>query len=264
MDEFNNLINSNEVDNKYHKKIFEDDLFEKFLSKINLEEFKELKNQIYWISLIIFRCSTINYIESVNKSIQKNNEALKLSKKNIVVFHPFGNITSEMCKLFYNNYVYSSLVSTLCRQLIEQVCLIKEIEQKKIDEIKIIEASIESYNMHLGCNSIQSTNLNTKNAGLLKIFDNKVSFGSLARKYKYGFMYNFFSGDIHTQSQIEKLIPLNNIKNYNEIYLRCVLTLLRDCLLIVKKYDENKLNIDLTKLTNIDFIEIKSTKKGKI
>lgn len=251
MKEFENFISSSKIDEEYHKKVFEDNLFEK------------LKNEIYWICLLIFRCSTTNYLENINRNIDVEKYTINLNKSNLIIFHPFGNISSEICKQFYNDYVYISLISTLCRQLIEQICLIKEIEKEKIEDSKIVEASIESYNMHLGANSIQSCNLNTQNVGLLKIFKNKVSYGSLARKYKYGFMYNFFSGDIHTQSQIEKLIPMNNSKEYYETYLKCVLTLLKDCLLILKKYDKNKLRVDFTKLNNIDFLEIKSNKKGR-
>lgn len=263
MKEFESFINSLKIDEEYHKKVFTDNLFERFYSKIYLKEFEKLKNEIYWISLLIFRCVTANYIENINQNIDIEKHTMNLNKKNIIIFHPFGNISSEICKQFYNDYAYISLLSTLCRQLIEQICLIKEIEREKIDDFKIVEASIESYNMHLGANSIQSCYLNTKNVGLLKIFNNKVSYGSLARKYKYGFMYNFFSGDIHTQSQIEKLIPMNNSKEYYETYLKCVLTLLKDCLLILKKYDNNKLKVDFTQLNNINFVEIKSNKKGR-
>lgn len=263
MKEFENFINSSKIEEEYHEKIFNDNLFEKFFSKINLKDFEKLKNEIYWLSLLIFRCSTTNYLDNINKDINTEKSTMTLNINNLIIFHPFGNIASEICKHFYNNYVYISSISTLCRQLIEQICLIKEIEKEKIEDFKIIEASIDSYNMHLGANSITSNNLNIQNVGLLKVFDKKTSYGSLAQKYKYGFMYNFFSGDIHTQSQIEKLLPMYYSKKYYETYLKCVLSLLKDCLLILKKYDKNKLVIDLSKLNIINFIEIKSNKKGK-
>ena len=65
------------------------------------------------------------------------------------------------------------------------------------------------------------------------------------------------------ESQIEKLIPMHNNKRYAEIYLNCVLTLLKDYLFLLKEYDNGKLKIDLDRLKSIDFVEIKSNKKGK-
>lgn len=125
MKEFESFINSLKIDEEYHKKVFTDNLFERFYSKIYLKEFEKFKNEIYWISLLIFRCVTANYIEK------------------------------------------------------------------------------------------------------------------------------------------EKLIPMNNSKEYYETYLKCVLTLLKDCLLILKKYDNNKLKVDFTQFNNINFIGIKSNKKGR-
>ena len=57
MKEFENFISSSKIDEEYHKKVFEDNLFEK------------LKNEIYWICLLIFRCSTTNYLENINRNI---------------------------------------------------------------------------------------------------------------------------------------------------------------------------------------------------
>ena len=73
-------------------------------------------------------------------------------------------------------------------------------------------------------------------------------------------MYNFFSGDIHTISQIDKLIPFSKSYTFYELYLKCVLALLKECLIEVNKYNKYS-EIDLDKLNSIEFINIKGNKK---
>ena len=106
------------------------------------------------------------------------------------------------------------------------------------------------------------TDLNTSNQGLLKVLKNNTSYGKLANKYNYGYMYNFFSGDIHTLSQINKLIPFlsKNDEEFFDIYLNCVRSLLYEFLLILNCYN-SKIKIDLIDLEKIDFIDIKANKK---
>ncbi len=52
-------------------------------------------------------------------------------------------------------------------------------------------------------------------------------------------MYNFFSGDIHSISQISKLIPFatKGDDKYYDIYFQCVLSLLRDFLILINEYN---------------------------
>ena len=91
-------------------------------------------------------------------------------------------------------------------------------------------------------------------------FLSKKSYGKLAKKYKYGYMYNFFSGDIHLLSQIDKLIPFNtnHSKQYYDIYLNCILTLLKHYFLLINDYN-TEVKVDVTKLNQINFIEIKDS-----
>ena len=262
MKELDNLIEGLSIENDYHNKIFEDNTFEKIYTKINLENYNQIKNRIYWLSLLIYRVSLVNYLKNINNGIDFNKNSIKIEKENLIIFHPATNITSEICKLLKNNFIYPSLISTLARQIIEQICFIKEVEKEKIEEKTLIEASIESYNKQIGANSLSINNLNINNKGLFKVFKNNVTYGKLANKYNYGFMYNFFSGDIHILSQIDKLIPFSskNENNYYEIYLNCLLTLLRDYLILINNYN-TEVEIDFKKIEKIDFIDIKSNKK---
>jgi hypothetical protein len=260
MKELENLINALNIENNYHNKIFEEDTFEKLYTKINLDDYNKIKNRIYWLSLLIYRIAFINYLKNINNDIKFSKHNIR--KENLIIFHPVINITSEFCKQFKNNFIYPSLISTLARQIIEQICFIKELEKEKIEEKILIEASIESYNKQIGANSLNIEYLNSKNKGLLKVFKNNITYGKLANKYNYGFMYNFFSGDIHIVSQIEKLLPFstkNNNKFY-DIYLNCLLTLLRDYLVLINNYN-TEVQVDLKELEKIDFIDIKSNKK---
>lgn len=258
MDELENLLNSANINEEYHDKIFGGSDFEKLYTEINIRKFEDLRNKIYWLSLLIFRISFINYLENINKDIDIAKSNLKLRKNNIIIFHPLINITSEICKYLKNDYIYPSIISMLCRQIIEQICIIKEIEKEKIDDIKIIEACIESYNLQLRANSLEIDELNNENKGLLKVLSYKTTYGKLANKYNYGYMYNFFSGDIHALSQIDKLTPFQKDDyEYYNIYFKCVFSLLKDLIIVLKKYDKVT-NIDINKLKEIEFIYIKN------
>lgn len=148
----------------------------------------------------------------------------------------------------------------LCRQIIEQICFIKEVKNENINLQLIVESALESYNKQLGAKSLNIQELNDNNKGLLKVFKDKKSYGKLAKKYKYGYMYNFFSGDIHLLSQIDKLIPFNtnHSTQYYDIYFNCILTLLKDYFLLINDYN-TEVKVDVTKLNQINFIEIKDS-----
>ena len=262
MKELNNFINAMDIEMDYHEKIFEDYILENLYTKIDIEKYTSLKNRIYWLSLLIYRISLVNYIKDINTCIDFKQNSIKIRKNNLLVFHPAVNITSELCKLLKNNVLYPPLTSTLARQLIEQICFIKVVEFENIDESTLIEASIEAHNKQLAANNLTIESLNYNNKGLLKVFKKNISYGSLAKKYNYGFMYNFFSGDIHTLSQITKLLPFStkNQRDYYEIYFNCILTLLRDFLLVINHYNIEE-KIELTELKKFNFINIKSNKK---
>lgn len=53
MRELDNFIKSEKIDKEYHKKIFDNMVFEKLYTKVDLREYDNLRNQIYWISLLI-------------------------------------------------------------------------------------------------------------------------------------------------------------------------------------------------------------------
>lgn len=69
MKELDNLIKSAAIDEDYHNKIFDNMIFENLYTKVNLDKYASLKNKIYWISLLIYRISMMNYLKSINKDI---------------------------------------------------------------------------------------------------------------------------------------------------------------------------------------------------
>ena len=260
MKELDNLIKSANIDEDYHNKIFGNDIFEKLYTKVDLNKYDSQKNKIYWISLLIYKISMMNYLKYINKDIDFKNHSINIEKNNLVVFHLSLNISSEICKQFNNGIVYPPYTSMLCRQIIEQICFLKEVEHENIDVNLIVEAALESYNKQIGSKSLNIKELNNNNKGLLKVFKDKKSYGKLANKYKYGYMYNFFSGDIHLLSQIDKLIPFNtnHSKDYYNIYLNCILSLLKDYLLIINNYN-TEVKINTVDLEKISFIDIKDS-----
>lgn len=61
-------------------------------------------------------------------------------------------------------------------------------------------------------------------------------------------------------SQIDKLIPFNtnHSKDYYNIYLDCILSLLKDYLLIINNYN-TEVKINTVDLEKINFIDIKDS-----
>jgi len=258
MKEIESIVGSKNIDNKYHNEIFGDSMFECIYTKVNLERYNGIRNRIYWFSLLIYRICMVNYLKYINKDIDIENQSIKIRRNYLIVFHLALNITSELCKQFNSDFLYPSYISMLCRQIIEQICLIKEVKTENIDEKTIVEAAIESYNNQLGSQGFNMEHLNNRNKGLLKVFKDKKSYGKLAKKYKYYFLYNFFSGDIHMLSQIDKMIPFQtkNDSKYYSIYFECILSLLNDYLLIINDYN-TELKIGFSEINNIEYIDIK-------
>ena len=141
MMELNNLLKSLDIDKDYHDKIFGNMIFENLYTKVDLNKYAAIKNKIYWMSLLIYRISMTNYLKSINKNIDFENKSINIEKNNLIVFHLSLNITSEICKQFSNGEIYPSYISMLCRQIIEQICFIKEVKNKygKLVEYKIIK-----------------------------------------------------------------------------------------------------------------------------
>ena len=72
--------------------------------------------------------------------------------------------------------------------MIEQICVVKEINCEKISTKKIVEAMIESHNVHVGSKVLEIDGLNMNNEGLLKVFSTGRKYGGLAKKYNYYFL----------------------------------------------------------------------------
>ncbi len=143
MMELNNLLKSLDIDKDYHDKIFGNMIFENLYTKVDLNKYAAIKNKIYWMSLLIYRISMTNYLKSINKNIDFENKSINIEKNNLIVFHLSLNITSEICKQFSNGKIYPSYILMLCRQIIEQICFIKEVKNKygKLVEYKIIKSN---------------------------------------------------------------------------------------------------------------------------
>ena len=110
MKELDNFLEANEIDKEYHSAVFESEVFENLYSKVNFKNFDTIRNQIYWLSLLIYRIAFTNYIKSINSDTDSSTNSLKLNKNNIIVFHPICNITSELCRQFKNNSIYILII----------------------------------------------------------------------------------------------------------------------------------------------------------
>ncbi|MBQ7140516.1 MAG: hypothetical protein IJO32_03345 [Bacilli bacterium] len=253
MNELNNFLQNEKINNQLYDKVLNDNKFDLFTQKIAVEQYSELINKIYWLSMTLYRISFLPYFESIS-----SNSDNCLSKENIVIFYPFSIFANELCRILKNDFVYSSLLSTIARQMIEQICVVKEINYEKIPSKKIVEAMIESHNMHIGSKSLEIDGLNMNNEGLLKVFRTGRKYGNLARKYNYYFLYNLYSGDIHHISTIDKIIPktISSSNTYNKIYLLTLMSLVKDAIFFVNTYSKKLTKEDILVLNNYNFIKI--------
>lgn len=251
--EIEKFLNGEDIVDSLHESMFQNDYFELLTSKICYDSYRVELNRIYWLSTIIYRLTFVEYFHDLTPG-----KSLELKKDNLMIYIPFLMFSSELCKILKSKYIYTSLLSTIARQMIEQICVAKEIEFENISEFKIVEAMIQSHNIHVGANPIDIENLNERNKGILKVFNTHRSYGKLAKKYGYSFMYHLYSGDIHHISTIDKLIPQgkNTYNQYNDIYIKCLLSLTKESLLFVNNICNGLTKEEIEKINSIDYVEL--------
>lgn len=252
MKELDNFLNRKKIDQITYNKTIDNSSFNMLTQKIISKNHEELINQIYWLCLILYRISFTSYIDNLSEDSVSH-----LSTNNILVYYPFSIFSSEMCKIVNSKYIYTSLLSTLARQIIEQICVTKEIEAEKISNGKIVEAMMEAHNKHIGAKQLNIDWINFNNEGILKVFKTNRKYGSLAKKYNYHFLYNFYSGDIHHISTINKITPQSiwPENEYNEKYLKALLGLIKDAILFVNNYCNRLSKTDIEQLESYNFIK---------
>lgn len=251
--EVEKFLNGEDVEDSIHEKMFENKYFELLTSKICYESHFVEINRIYWLSAIIYRLTLTKYFQDLTTE-----ENITLKKENLIIYIPFLMLSSELCKLLKSKYLYTSLLSTIARQMIEQICIIKEIENENIPEYKIVEAMIQSHNIHVGAKPIEIDDLNEGNKGILKVFNTHRSYGKLAKKYGYSFMYHLYSGDIHHISTIDKLMPQDKkiYNQYNNIYIKCLLSLTKESLLFINDLCNELTKEEIEKINSIEYIDL--------
>ena len=250
MKELDNFFNSSKIDKKFYNNSINNNLFNSLTQKIDTKKYRKLINQLFWLNMVLYRISFMSYFDTI---FSDNQDILK--RNNILVYFPFLTFSSEICRLVNDKYIYTSLLSTLARQMIEQICVVKEINYEKISDKLIIESMIESHNKHVGAKSLNIKELNVNNEGILKVFKTNRKYGSLARKYNYYFVYNFFSGDIHHISTIDKIIPqcVSPSKEYNERYLKILIGLTKESILFVNSFCNKLSKKDIDSLNKYVF-----------
>ncbi|XMB86529.1 hypothetical protein RJG79_01740 [Mycoplasmatota bacterium WC44] len=225
IDLISKINNSEDIPNG-RAKLLDNNVMNSLTSKINLSQFNELRNKIFWVSELLYKVSFQDYFSAFEP-----NEEIKFNTEDMLFTYPLIHVSSELCKLFENDFLFTTLSSILVRQLIEHYCLFKECKSLGIESVDIFHASVCSHNKLCGLEVKDDfPNLKVSNPGLFKVLDYNVRFTGIAKKYKYGFAYNLFSGDAHLISSIEKQIPsiTNTSKEFNRTYLMTLFSLLCD------------------------------------
>lgn len=208
-------------------------------SKIKTNDFQPEINKVFWISRALYAYTYAKYMIALENN--KVEQGIKLNKENLLIYYPIHEIASEMMLLCKKNIIYETFLFTLARQLVEQLILIKECVSENIDDQRIVEAAIASYNKHVKSNKVDFPNLNLKNHGLFKVFKKDIKISELAKKYRLKWVYEYLSGLIHSPSTIMKLVhvPDNKLLKINlGIILSVLVITLFDVLELDDQYDE--------------------------
>lgn len=245
--------------------ILSESVFKYFSAKPFNQTYKKEQSLIYFISLQLYASATkylMDDLEARSKTFSINEEIeIRFSVDAIKVYIPFKEITEEICYQIKQEKCYLTILSTLGRQLIEQIILVKEVKSQNISDDKIFVASVAAYNKHVGANNIDLLNdMNEDNVGLFKCFKQRMRPENLSKSYKLRRLYNFFSGDIHSPSIISKFILNGTMEEskfdyYTEVYYRQFIGFLVYCLEFMLDY-HGKSNSDDDILA-----EIKETSK---
>lgn len=234
---YKKYINEEDISVDYHEETLIRQPYYWLTSLINIDIYQKYRNKLYWLSATIFQICR----KHCAKSFLDNHLNNKINPEIVLIYQPLLTISSCMCKIIFEKRIYCSFVSLLSRQLIEQKCIIREMKNKNIEFDKCILAAIESYNKQIRAEKLDITS-NYSNVGLLKVFEGKITFGDLVKKYKCDFSYQFFSGDVHSISSIEKLVPKyrnDEIEKYDELFLELVLLTFNDALQLLLEIDSS-------------------------
>jgi len=246
-----NLLNKSEITIEEHNKVFNNN-FMQITSKINLEKYSEYRKNIYWISLEIFRTSFTWYFQS----IKNDDSGTQFTIEGTAFYKSFASLSSEIACLLNNQWLFTPSLSSLLRIMLETVLFMKEYQITKTDDAVVFKAAVSSHNIHVGAPIDNERDLNFDNPGLFKAFKQNVKLNKIARKYHYGWLYKFLSGDDHIISTIEKIMPIQIDNEYNVLFFRTVQTFLFDVLMYLNEY--KGLKVDYKKYqTNIDFLDFK-------
>ena len=232
---YNNYINEEKITSDYYEESFGKQPYYWLTSLINLSLYDKYRNKLYWLNATIFQICRKRCAQSFLGKFIKN----QIDADVLLIYQPLLTISSSMCKVLYEERAYCSFISLLSRQLIEQKCIIREMKMKNIEFNECILAAIESYNKQIRAQKLDISS-NYSNVGLLKVFEEKVKFGDLVKKYDCDFSYQFFSGDVHAISSIERLLPKyknDNVSKYEELYLELVLITFNDALQLLLEID---------------------------
>jgi hypothetical protein len=222
-----NVNSAKDIDLKLHDNTIKTELFNVFSSKIVINTYKKEFNKIYWLSYMGYMVSLTDIYQNT-----KPDKPIKYNIMHLRLFHPLMEIFEELCELSIGKTVYHSFLSNLMRQLIEIIILNKELDENDIEDKKIFEAAIASYNKQINTDTSMFQNLILKNRGLFKAFGKRIYMNKLIDKCHYKTGYRVFSGDIHSPASIEKLFPtLRESKSrFNEIYLGMTISLITEML----------------------------------
>ena len=241
---YKKYVLSSDIDQDYHNNVFDQESYRLITSTINLDCFEKRRNRLYWLSSTIFHIAVYKCLLNKWKADNSIDELVFL------IYQPFLTLTIELCKLMNASRVYYSFLALICRQLVEQICLVKELKEQNIPFSDCLIAAAESHNKQINAQRLNIAN-NTSNAGLLKVFKQKTSYGDLVKKHYNKRIYTLISGDVHTISSLEKMLPKFNShmpNKYDELYLKTVEAILHDCLDFIYEIDETTKKLDLQKI----------------
>ncbi|WP_281193124.1 hypothetical protein [Erysipelothrix rhusiopathiae] len=202
---------------------------------------------IFNVSLQIFHTCTYYIMEDLGEPV--NSElVVKINERMFLIGIPFKEFSEEICLQIQTRKISISTLSLFGRQIVEQIVLVSELRKQKIPYENVFIASVASHNKHVGSTEIElNESMNNKNSGLFKAFKQRMRPENLVKNYDMKFIYNLFSGNIHSPSTISSYLfkGLNsysedrNQDEYTLIFLKMYLDLLVNTLEFVISQSNN-------------------------
>lgn len=204
--------------------------------KIDRNKYNNILNSIFHLSELLYAKSLLLYNREILKANEDMSKGTNITGKMLLIFHFFES-ADEICHTISRERLSISTISMQIRQILEHAVVSRRIILEKVDDYKIVQSAIVSFNKHIGANHLDVLEgMTQNNQGLLKCLSSRLKLTDIINECNLGWFYNFLSGNIHSLSTFEQLLPNSRSSDYEYIFLQTIYSALVYILEIFYKY----------------------------